>query len=274
MKVGLAILAAVAGVALAGSAQAAGYTETFNSATVGAQIDQVSGWYSTNVSNLGWATINASSGVAGTQGVTAGEQAFNWTARTFDWTAMAVGTSVVIGGDWQAGADGRFNDDRMGWTTTGATGTSSTYHFGTQLDNTDNGGFVTYWKASPGTIYQTITALPTITASAWYRATTTVTKLGAAAAKLDVTFQALDASGNPTGTLYTGSLADTSALGTSSAPASYFTAAVTPMFKDYNQGSGIGGFDNAYFQDSVPEPTTLSLLGLGCLALMGRRRHA
>lgn len=264
MKVRFAVLAAVAGIGLAGSVQAA-TIETFDSAPIGG-IGSVSGWYSTT----GQATVAAGVGVNGTQGVTMGDPAFNWTAQTFDWTAMAVGSAVVIGGDWQSSSAGVFNDDRMGWTTTGGTGTSSTYHFGTQLDNEANNGFVTYWKVSGTTNYTQIMAFPTIIGDTWYRASTKITKLAAAAARLDVSLQQLDATGNPTGALYTGFLADTS-LVASPAPASYFTNAVTPMLKNFNGTPG--NFDNAVFDTvAVPEPTTLSLLGLAALPLIRRRR--
>lgn len=262
--IGLAAMAAL-------SVSAQGALETFNSATVGNNIGQIPGWYGT--AGGGWATVNTS-GVAGSNGLGAGDQAFNWTANTFDWTAMAVGDHVVIGGDWQADSGGRFNDDRMGWTTTGASSTSSSNHFGTQLDNEAQSGFVCYWKVGSSTNYTEIMDFPTITASGWYRASTKFTKLGAAAARLDVSFQELDAAGNPTGLLYTGTLADTSALATNPAPASYFTATVTPMFKSFNSATGNANFDNAYFSGvvAVPEPATLSVLLLGGL-LLGRRRH-
>lgn len=75
-------------------------------------------------------------------------------------------------------------------------------------------------------------------------------------------------------TARSGALADTSTTATLHAPASYFTAAVTPMFKSYNHSVGSGSSDNDYFSGvvSVPEPMGLSSLIFSGL-LLGRRRH-
>lgn len=260
VALGLAVLA-MTGL----SAQAA--VETFDGQAVGTNIGAVPGFFGT--AGGGWATVNASGGVAGSQGLSPGDQAFNWTGNTFSWTALPVGAAVTIGGDWQADANGRFNDDRLGFAINGSSSTNSTNHFGTQLDNEAQNGIVTYWKVGSTTNYTQIMAFPTLTANTWYRASTKFTKLGAAAAQLDVFFQELDGTGNPTGALYTGTLADTSAI-VNPSPASYFTSEVTPFFKSFNSATGAANFDNATFV--VPEPASLSVLMLGGL-LLGRRRR-
>ena len=87
-----------------------------------------------------------------------------------------------------------------------------------------------------------IVSLTGITANTWYRLKAEITKLTATSAKIDVSLVQLDASGNPTGTPITGSVADTS-LWSGGAPAdSYFTATTMwPTYKNYSAVAGSCG---------------------------------
>lgn len=132
--------------------------------------------------------------------------------------------------------------------------------FGVQL------GLVTYFRPAAGgdavkTILIPTASLGTIAANGWYREQMTVTKL-ASGAQVDVSFWALDGSGNPVGSPATAS----SAINTSAWRG--FSNEVYPMFKNYS--AMVGNADNAYFA-IVPEPAALTLLCLGGLALLRRR---
>ena len=148
--------------------------------------------------------------------------------------------------DFQTNASGQFDDDRMGWMTT-SNSTDSANIFGAQLDHAD-GGIVTYWRNSSGTRIQTpIVALPTLTANTWYRFQMDVTKLTATSAKIDVSLVRLDASGNPTGTPYTGTVPNTSTWSGGAPATSYFTAATLwPAYKNHNAITGAA--DNACYE--------------------------
>ena len=113
---------------------------------------------------------------------------------------------------------------------------------------TADGGIVTYWRNSSGTRIQTpITALPTLTANTWYRFQMDVTKLTATSAKIDVSLVRLDASGNPTGTPYTGTVPDTSTWSGGAPHTSYFTATTLwPAYKNHNAITGAA--DNACYE--------------------------
>lgn len=190
--------------------------------------------------------------------------------RGFVTSLVVVGGLLLLGMVTSSSLYGQTSTrTRRTVTTDRSSSTNSTNHFGTQLDNEAQNGIVTYWKVGSTTNYTQIMAFPTLTANTWYRASTKFTKLGAAAAQLDVFFQELDGTGNPTGALYTGTLADTSAI-VNPSPASYFTSEVTPFFKSFNSATGAANFDNATFV--VPEPASLSVLMLGGL-LLGRRRR-
>lgn len=261
-------------IASATSAHAA--LETFDGATVGANIGSVPGFYGTAGSQ--WATVNATGGVAGSRGLGGGDQGFNWTAHSFTWSTLAVGDKLTMGMDFQANSTTpHFNDDRIGWAINAGSSTSSNNHFGIQLDNEQQAGIVGYWKVSGTTIYQSIVNFSSIgftpTTNGWYRARATFTKLGNSSAAIDVTMQALDGSGIPTGSIISGSIADTSALGGNSTPASYFAGAASPMFKNFHTTGG--NADNAYFvYTAVPEPATLTVLAGAMVLVSLRRRQA
>lgn len=279
MKVQCALLAAaVASLAFAGSASAVVYTDNFDSYVSGSNLNSQGGWTDTG----GLTYKVTSGGTGGTQGVdkgTTGSNQMNWTGHLWNWgTDVNVGDKVVVRMDFQANGSGAFDDDRVGWVVA-SSAASSSYHFGVQLDNaTGTTGFETYFKDNSGTrVNQTTLLAPSLlgaTGSEWYREELTVTKLtsalGSAGAKVDVSFQALDVSGNLVGSPLTASYGniDTSAL-------RGFSGDVYPMFKNYNALPG--NADNAYFaivSGDVPEPTTLSLLALAGLPLLTRRRRA
>jgi hypothetical protein len=242
----------------------------FSTYSVG-NLNGQDGWFNDAATLL---TVSATGGVVNSACVSSGNNAAVWTTKGFSWTNdVATGYKYIARMDFQASGNTvatAFDDDRVGWTYATQPSTSSTNHLGVQLDNTDQGGgIVSYWKISGTTKTRLIATFPTLTTGTWYRLEADFTKLTATSAKIDVSFVALDASGNPTGTVTTGSIADTS-LGTDPCPASYFNATTMyPIFKNYQTQTGKA--DNAYFQ-ITPEPATLALLGIGGLVALLRRR--
>jgi hypothetical protein len=87
---------------------------------------------------------------------------------------------------------------------------------------------------------------------------------------VDVSFWALDGSGNTVGSPLTAS------YGISTSDLAGFSGLVDPVYKNYNStAGGTGMMDNAYFAIlAVPEPASWSLLAIGALALIARRRKA
>jgi hypothetical protein len=245
------------------------WTDNFDSYAAGSYLNGQGGWTDTAGAN-NYQFVAA--GVAGTVGVNqgSGSQQLNWTGHSWSWgTDVAVGNKVVARMDFQANGSGQFDDDRVGWVLT-SNPASSSYHFGTQLDTTD-GGLVTYFRDNSGGNVKNVVissaGLGTIAANGWYREELTVTKLtsglGAGGARLDVSFQALDGSGNLVGSPLTASYGtiDTSAW-------RGFGGTAYPMFKNYSALTG--NADNAYFA-IVPEPATMMLLAFGGMMLTRRR---
>ena len=186
--------------------------ESFDSFTPGSTIGTYTGWYDGGAGPI----VTAGVGVASSIGLAAANNIFNWTANPFNWNATDF-QKVALQGDFQTSGSGTFDDDRLSWTING-TSTSSNNQFGVQLDPT---GIVTYWSNVIGgsKIYDVIVPLSGLSASAWYRFRAEITKLTATSAQIDVSLVLLDASGNPTGTPITGSIADTSALASGHTPA-------------------------------------------------------
>lgn len=272
------LLAAILWLTATGMASAVVWTDNFDSYAGDSYMNGQGGW--TDSGGNSYKTV-AGGGAGGTQGINSGTGSYqiNWTSHPWDWGTLAVGDKVIARMDFQANGSGQFDDDRVGWITqTGsqqAASAQSSYHFAVQLDNTDNtapGGLGTYFRDNSGARVLNAKLIPWATlgssGSNWYREELNVTKLtsglGPGGAKVEVSFQALDSSGNPVGSPLTAvyGTIDTSAL-------RGFSGTVYPMFKNYNAQPG--NADNAYFA-IVPEPATLSLLTLGGLALLRRRR--
>jgi len=252
------------------------WTDNFNSYTVGTAVNNQGGW---NQSNNGTNYQIVANCVAGTNGVNYApgvSKQLNWMGHPFAWSDLAIGNKIITRMDFQTDSNKQFDDDRTGWVTSGGLDNSS-YHFATQLDNTDGGGggrIVTYWRDVYGAgnrVQNSIVSYAGLTlASTWYRSQLEITKLGPTSARLDVNLWKLDAAGNTVdGPIASGSIADTSTYA-NPVPAGYFTATTLyPMYKNY---SIPGNCDNAYFE-ITPEPATLALLAAGGVVALLRRRH-
>ena len=234
--------------------------ESYNDFTSGSQIGTYAGWFSTTSGPM----VSSDIGVAGSIGLDTGSAIYNWTDHPFNWNDSDF-QKFVTQQDFKTGTDGKFDDDRIGWTIDG-TSTSSNNQFGVQLDHT-NGGIVTYWSnvfggSKTNDVIVPLTALGTdgTKASTWYRFRAEITKLTSTSAKIDVSLVELDAGGNPTGTPIIGSIADTSLLASGHTPAvDYFTAtSMWPSYKNYT--SSPAPADNTCYQVvTSPAPTCYAL---------------
>jgi hypothetical protein len=238
-----------------GVAQAQIYTEDFES---GYSLDEKIGthpdWYDAG----NGPTVSSGIGLESSVGLTEASAIFNWGAHPFSWNDVS---KLIVGMDFQTAANsGHFDDDRCGWTINSGSVDSGNF-FGAQLNHPD-GGIVTYWRDSSGSRVQTqIVALPEFEASTWYRFRNEITRLTATSARIDVSLYELDASGNPTGTPWTGSVEDTSTWLGGAPDTKYFTAAtIWPAYKNYSVL--VGAADNAYFEivpvGPVPTVTLVS----------------
>ena len=241
-----------------------GTCEDFENATdfpAGSSINDNAEWFTTGSPQV---QIGATNGVAGSRGLTNGNQIFTWKAQPFDWNAPDfAGVNVQM--DFQTDGSGHFDDDRIGWMITDSN-TSSDNIFGVQLDPDapETGQNIeAYWDGDSfgdNGGRTSIATLPALANNAWYRLRAEITKLTATSARIDVTLTALDASGNPGAVVASGSIADTAALpntaGEERPNPAYFTAAnIWPAFKNYDSISG--GADNACFEivTTGPVPT-------------------
>jgi hypothetical protein len=217
--------------------------ESFDGYTPGSTIGSYTGWYDAGRGPA----VTAGNGVAGTVGLAPATNIFNWTAHSFNWNAASF-QNIVLQMDYKTDANSAFDDDRVAWTIDSAS-VDSAGQFGVQLDNAD-GGIVTYWRNSSDARVQTpIAAFPTLTANTWYRLRADIMKLTATSAKIDVSFVQLDGSGNPTGTVTTGSLADTSTWSGGAPATRYFTAtSMWPSYKNHNASPGAAPADNTCYQ--------------------------
>jgi hypothetical protein len=267
----IAAIVCLTATGMASAYQLGPFTDNFDSYAASSLVDGQGGWTDTGTTKS-YQTV-AGGGAGGTQGINnspSGSNQINWTAHPWNWANLSVGDRVIVSMDFQANGSGQFDDDRVGWVDA-ANASSSSWHFGVQLDNTDaGGGLVTYYRTSSTNPKNSIIPWANLGASGsnWYREQLTVTKLintlGPGGAQVDVSFQALDGSGNPVGSPVTATAGTIDTLTLRG-----FSGTVYPMFKNYNAQPG--NADNAYFA-IVPEPTAMSLLCLGGLALL-RRRH-
>jgi hypothetical protein len=228
------------------NAALAGVLEDFEAFTpLGQMIGTYSGWYDGGAGPM----VTSGVGVASSVGLSWAANIFTWTAHPFDWNAADfLGVNVQM--DFQTDANGHYDDDRIGYMITD-TSADSTNYFGVQMDPGGSGyNIETYWKSSSNAdVRLDMVDLTGLSANSWYRLRLNITKLSATSAKLDVTLTALDINGNPVSIVASGSIADTSTLGSNAPNSKYFTATtIWPAFKNYQTGTVTGSVDNAYIE--------------------------
>ncbi len=223
--------------------------EPFETYASGTLLSAVSGWWT-----QGTYTVISGGGVNGSKGIgtDGGSQILNWQGQPFQWSTLAAGTKVAMSMDFQTSATGnKFDDDRVGWTVDAASNITSPNQFALQLDVA---GMECYWDSNR----TVLNPLSGIKFSTWYRFNVEYTKLTATSAGIIGTLTELDASGNPTGTPYVGTIADSS-LAPYSAPTGRFTSTSQwPSFKNYSATGG--NADNARFTITPPAPPVTTLL--------------
>lgn len=113
--------------------------DNFESYTPGSDLSGQGGWTDTG-GGTAYKIVPAPGGVGGTQGITTGSNStqINWTSHPWNWADLSVNDRVIARMDFQANGSGQFDDDRVGWVVA-SNQTSSSYHFGTQLDMPDGG---------------------------------------------------------------------------------------------------------------------------------------
>ncbi len=258
----------------------AAVTDDFESYAPGALVHTLPNWYTSSGSSR---SVETGIGVGGSQGVDSSGTIATLSKGTMrdlnhvTWTTLAVGDYMTVSADFQTNGVS-FDDDRIGMINDHDT-TSSSRVLGVQLDNNSSSpsgySIEGYWDGLVSSDRRVVLVdLPVLTADTYYHFEVTITKLGAEqalmAGRLTTMGGALVAQGS----------VDTGTLGDNAPNSKYFTddqlsgsdtsgltmGGLWPMFK--NQGAAI---DNYSF-NLVPEPMTLSLLGLGGLALLRRRR--
>jgi len=222
-----------------------GVTEDFESGfTLGSTIGAHPDWYDQGSGPI----VTAGIGVNGSVGLSDGPDIFTLTSNCLGGWQSEDFQGIQMQMDFQASPAGVFDDDRLCLMTQPGS-VDSADCIGVQLDTSD-GGIVTYWRDSADARIQTpivsLTALTDTKADTWYRFSAVITKLTNLSAKIDVSLVELDASGTPTGTPFTGTVADTS-LWPDGAPAeSYFTTStLCPAYKNHTGAGGGGAADNA-----------------------------
>jgi hypothetical protein len=236
---------------------ASAVTETFDSYANGTVLTTVGGGIVWTPATALY-TVASTGGVNGSAGIgtdISGSQILNWKAQPFQWSTLAVGTKVAMSLDFQTAASGnKFDDDRVGWTVNADSSTSSANQFALQLDVA---GMECYWDSNR----TPLNALAGIKFSTWYRFRVEYTKLTATSAGIVGTLTELDAAGNPTGTPYVGTIADSSAAPYSAPTGRFTSVSQWPSFKNYNAASG--NADNATFNITVPTLLSESFDSMG-----------
>ncbi len=221
-------------------------TETFDSYANGMVITNIGGG---GVWTSGTNTVLSTGGVNGSGGISFGSRVFNWKAQTFQWSALADGTKVAIGLDFQTSATGKFDDDRVGWTITPDASTSTGSQLALQLDNTTEGGMVFYHNMTRTPV---LNALSGIKSNAWYRFNVEFTKLSVTNASIVGTLTELDTAGSPTGTNYVGTITNTGTFANPPTNTLFTATQQCPSFK--NHDAAAGNADNATFTITPPAP--------------------
>lgn len=209
-------------------------------------------------------------GVGGTKGVTNAQYGAVMSgveANKVVWGDLAVNDYLVLKMDFESSTTGEFDDDRLYLTYSADNVTSSSNNFGVQLDYTtvDNvniANIQTYYRSGTDRVEVPFVTDIIAANSTWYTFELKITKTGAESAVFDVKLAPVGGDVIASGTW------NTLTSDTRQPNADYFTE-LWPAFKNYNAASGDA--DNFSFA-VVPEPMTLSLLGLGGLALLRKRR--
>ena len=238
-------------VGLVSSANAITYREDFEVGYFnGAELQYHRGWFQTRSSPL--TDIGNNNGVAGSYGLTSGNQSFTWIDHPFSWKELIVDDYIVLQMDFQTDGSAHFDDDRIGWITKDDDSDSDNI-FGVQLDPKSGGGYniETYWEnINDGDSRMTIATLPTLSANSWYRFEAKISKVSESpvnSAKVEVKLWSLDGNGDIDELKASGTINNTASLADSYKPNTrYFTeATIWPVFKNYSSTSGSA--DNAYF---------------------------
>jgi alkaline phosphatase D len=247
-----ALVIATIGLVTLMAARGTAATENFDSHANGTVVTTIGGGA---VWTIGGYSVIDGGGVAGSKGIGTASPIVNWKGQPFQWAALAVGSTVRIGLDFQSSATGKFDDDRVGWTIDADSSGTTTHLLALQLDNTAEGGMVVYWN----TTRTQLNPLTGIKNSTWYRFTVDFTKLTQTSAAITGTLVELDASGNATGTPYVGTVPDTSAFSNPPATARFTSTYQWPSFKNYSSASG--NADNAVFSiiPPVPQPPSVAI---------------
>ncbi len=236
---------------------ASAVTETFDSYAGGVAISTVGGG---GVWTNGGSLVSPG-GVNGTTGIGPSGTIFNWKGQPFVWSSLAAGTKVAMSLDFQTDANGKFDDDRVGWTITPDASTSTPSQLALQLDNNQEGGMVFYHNTTRTPV---LNALAGIKISTWYRFNVEFTKLTATSAGIVGTLTELDATGTPTGTPYVGTIADTSTFANAPNTALFTPGSgatfMCPTFK--NHTGAAANADNASFTLTPPASGPTVTLGL------------
>jgi len=224
------------------------YVEDFESGyTDGAAIRLHGDWFTE--SSRTNPTIEDNVGLNGTWGLSDGSPIFVWTAHPFNWNDPDL-TGVVVQMDLQsnsAGTGNAFNDDRVGWMISD-TDDSSDHIFGIQFDDSDN-KIEGYWDGVTAKDKRPLITTWSPKRSTWYRLRATITKLTATSARIDVQVHELNNDGSiADANVATGSIADTSTLGSDAPNSKYFTPTeMWPGYKNFSSSSD-GAADNTYFE--------------------------